>query len=431
MERRAAQREYAVARATESYAAGALDDALMRVRGIRSVSAYALEMRILLRRDAPADAQAAVALGKEHLAMLAASTDIAQNVDFLFAHAQAYLQVGRLDAMQGTLTQARESMRHLSDAAFWANLLLHEAQLARAQGELWRVDDLIRQALTFEDRGVSAHAYLLLARLAVAQQRLHDAIGAYEEAWPLLLASPLFDAFTAAGVLHEELDIALELDAQPIIDAIAERARAMPWTDALRDRELALGVSLAWVDAMRGEELRALRLLRDAQSATVPIVRVRAAIRRAELAQRLFSPQVAGDDIALARDAARAFDWHAASPADRRLLLDLVAVVAPVALEDARDLFTRFEVATENDFLVDVDDEQNAAIGVASAALAIAAGQPDQARARLESAYAYYMKHERLPRAARVAAYLVDLGAGEPYATTLRTIRERYAGRVY
>ncbi len=251
------------------------------------------------------------------------------------------------------------------------------------------------------------------------------------------------DVFVEAAMLSNLAILVRDLQVPEVMDFVRDRLATMTWPDAVANRRFYTQHSIGWCSALSGDHLGGLREFRQSAEIAPSIpLKISAILDRAFIAAQLSERYFAMEQLEHAFQLASSIDWEAVVNADRKVLLDLAAAIAPHDVCRARIMLDRF-MSTRTPIsklsLFATDSRRRGDECMATAAVVRAEGQLDRAAMVYKEAFDIWTDVGYGWRAAAAAleiytltgdtAYL-DVVAREAAERPLSWIATRYASIV-
>jgi hypothetical protein len=293
------------------------------------------------------------------------------------------------------------------------------ARHAWANGDILSADELaLRSVAAGDDDGTSVPHMLhtrtqaIELRALLAQERedfgasgqlIGEALAAYdsapfEDAWIHAIAT-----MNLALLVRDFPSVATSAD-------LAARIARVTWGPNLASPRFFCLHGLGWACAHEGDHVGALRAFHHAADASPSAaLRVMAWVDHAMLARELCSGPVAEESARYAADAGDSFGWNTVADMERVVLLFLAEALAPLDLRAAQLALKRYDVTRPAE-----DQARTGIVGStnvrwrcfeqrASAAVAAAAGEKENATALYRSELASWLRIGSNPRSAVAA----------------------------
>jgi hypothetical protein len=386
-----------------------------------------LYVRTLVRLGRPADAIDAIAL------VIAASPNAthAELGELMMHRAAALARMRRDDdaEMQLTLSNARAYVYSAMSPALEAELTFVEALVFAMGGDVDAAAPVARSVLDFTADGeleyvvplahTRARALDLLAFIAARREDDGARRDLLRAALDACDGSARRDIAFEANVLANLAIYAREFGDDGSVRARFER---MPDVEQLRSQRYEILRSLAWSNALVGNNLGTFRDLRDAsETAPTTATKIRAIVDRAYFASELGQGLIAREEIDFAVRLSERVDWSAVAHQERELdaLLSLGVALIPVDVERARNVYERYRKLKPKlspESLATIDRRARAEEITAEAKISSADGDERRAVSLFLEAFETWDARGYRVRAALVARELSALGAGERFA---------------
>ena len=404
--------------------------------------AVLLRARSLLRLDRPAEAS-------EHLrSMVAVHRSIDARIAARMLDADAVGRMGdpqrALEMLEAILLEAdaggvhptiRSEIAYFSAVALW---MLGRNDLARSA---------IRNVSGPEADIVAAWCASLLVFIDVAEHRLTDAVTHSVEALSLYRSCSARDRMLEASIIVKFAILVSEIPVDEEIYAAARHAiERISWTDDLgRHGTLAL-THFAWTTLVRGDELSAMRYLREAVGlAPSDAWRVHALAERGILYRLLGQRLASIDQLEHAKSIATEVDWSSCSGEEALALVTLAEALAafdPDAAARAYEGYASLSTATSPHNGARRDKKDEAYKASVRGSIAVAQGDNESAIRDLKHAFALFERMgyrrrmlevavtlSRLPRQSH-ALKAVGLAAGDYYRSWIARLTPEGSAQV-
>ena len=395
--------------AVRLFRAASLEECVGALHGNASLEANLLRGRALLRLGKPGKALVSLREG-EAQAQIDASSHVRGQLAMLIAAAS--FRTGDVAGAQENFSAARAYVWSTTDTDLHAELSRHVALMEWAGGNLQQAEEHARQALRGASPLSKALALELLGAIEANRGHFHTQASCLEEALDFLEELPERDPFAEASILRNLAILSRDLPLLGVAERVEGRAESLAWTSALASTQHEVLKHLGWCAAVRGDHLKAFRLLRaSGEIAPTAAWQVTCFLDRSFLAREMRERLFAAAELESAEALAKSIDWEETSGEERCALLLLAELLAPQDAMRGQALIDRYRsIKRKMSVLVNQRDGRlRAAECHAFGVVAAAAGERGRAAEMLDEAFELWSSIGFVYRATRTALEMAEL----------------------
>ena len=362
-------------------------------------------------------------------------TVIGSGAEVATLSAACHLRAGRLDDAVGAMIEARTHAISSGDAVLEAELAYYGALYAFGRGDAADARSIVERALETLDGALGGgHAVLLpshaaarlhemLLVLAASGGRYRDAIAHARAVVTSLDAAIAQDVYLDGYGLKNLAVLARDFDLADS-DEICRRVDTLAWTRDIATVQFNACEAAGWCAALGGDVVTALGRFRTAADVATAIPeRIIVGLDRAILARESGFAPMAIEEVRHASHLRRAFAWEDAAGDDRRALLLLAQVAAPIDVAEARSAIDRYasvRASIDVRYAGRTEARLKAEESYTHGVVLRAEGRLDASRERLCTAFETWQTIGYEWRAARAALELAELDAGDVFRLAVR-----------